>query len=184
MAASWRHADYLMAIAIFANAAKGTSALQIGRDLGVSYKITFFSASRSVGTPGLITAGRRRRAPFYIRSDPPRGWFSIPIGAARDQCRLRVSRPPPSTSRRPPEASALPLLPLFQTTTVHLLPFQFFPSFIKFSLLAGTLRTVIQRGRGRDRRRSLSAMFKIFSTRERSSEPFLASGLITATSTC
>ena len=30
--------DYLMAIAIFANAAQGTSALQLGRDLDVSYK--------------------------------------------------------------------------------------------------------------------------------------------------
>lgn len=33
--------DYLMAIAIFVNAAKGISALQLGRDLDVSYKTAF-----------------------------------------------------------------------------------------------------------------------------------------------
>jgi hypothetical protein len=33
--------DYLMAIAIFVNAAKGIAALQLGRDLDVSYKTTF-----------------------------------------------------------------------------------------------------------------------------------------------
>ena len=38
--------DYLMAIAIFANAAKGTSALQLGRDLDVSYKTAFVLAHK------------------------------------------------------------------------------------------------------------------------------------------
>ena len=33
--------DYLMAIAIFVNGAKGMSALQLGRDLDVSYKTAF-----------------------------------------------------------------------------------------------------------------------------------------------
>ena len=39
--------DYLMAIAIFANAAKGLSALQLGRDLDVSYKTAFVLAHSS-----------------------------------------------------------------------------------------------------------------------------------------
>ena len=38
--------DYLMAIAIFANAAKGISALQLGRDLDVSYKTAFVLAHK------------------------------------------------------------------------------------------------------------------------------------------
>ena len=38
--------DYLMAIAIFANAAKGLSALQLGRDLDVSYKTAFVLAHK------------------------------------------------------------------------------------------------------------------------------------------
>src|SRR4051812_24963118 len=38
--------DYLMAIAIFANAAKGLSALQLGRDLEVSYKTAFVLAHK------------------------------------------------------------------------------------------------------------------------------------------
>ena len=38
--------DYLMAIAIFANAAKGTSALQLCRDLDVSYKTAFVLAHK------------------------------------------------------------------------------------------------------------------------------------------
>src|SRR4051795_664330 len=38
--------DYLMAIAIFANAAKGLSALQLGRDLDVSYKTAFMLAHK------------------------------------------------------------------------------------------------------------------------------------------
>jgi len=38
--------DYLMAIAIFANAAKGISALQLGRDLDVSYKTSFVLAHK------------------------------------------------------------------------------------------------------------------------------------------
>ena len=38
--------DYLMAIVIFANAAKGLSALQLGRDLDVSYKTAFVLAHK------------------------------------------------------------------------------------------------------------------------------------------
>src|SRR5688500_12348130 len=38
--------DYLMAIAIFANAANGVSALQLGRDLDVSYKTVFVLAHK------------------------------------------------------------------------------------------------------------------------------------------
>ena len=38
--------DYLMAIPIFANAAKGISALQLGRDLDVSYKTAFVLAHK------------------------------------------------------------------------------------------------------------------------------------------
>src|SRR5918995_6363273 len=38
--------DYLMAIAIFTNAAKGISALQLGRDLDVSYKTAFVLAHK------------------------------------------------------------------------------------------------------------------------------------------
>jgi transposase-like protein len=38
--------DYLMAIAIFVNAAKGISALQLGRDLDVSYKTAFVLAHK------------------------------------------------------------------------------------------------------------------------------------------
>lgn len=38
--------DYLMAIAIFVNAAKGISALQLGRDLNVSYKTAFVLAHK------------------------------------------------------------------------------------------------------------------------------------------
>lgn len=38
--------DYLMAIAIFANAHKGISALQLGRDLDVSYKTAFVLAHK------------------------------------------------------------------------------------------------------------------------------------------
>jgi transposase-like protein len=38
--------DYLMAIAIFANAAKGISTLQLGRDLDVSYKTAFVLAHK------------------------------------------------------------------------------------------------------------------------------------------
>ena len=38
--------DYLMAIAIFANTAKGISALQLGRDLDVSYKTAFVLAHK------------------------------------------------------------------------------------------------------------------------------------------
>ena len=38
--------DYLMAITIFANAAKGISALQLGRDLDVSYKTAFVLAHK------------------------------------------------------------------------------------------------------------------------------------------
>ena len=35
--------DYLMAVALFVNAAKGKSALELGRDLDVSYKTAFCS---------------------------------------------------------------------------------------------------------------------------------------------
>ena len=38
--------DYLMAIAIFVNAAKGISALQLGRDLNVSYKTAYVLAHK------------------------------------------------------------------------------------------------------------------------------------------
>src|SRR3954453_5156894 len=38
--------DYLMAIAIFANAAKGKSALELGRDLDVSYKTAYVLAHK------------------------------------------------------------------------------------------------------------------------------------------
>ncbi len=38
--------DYLMAIAIFVNAVKGVSALQLGRDLGVQYKTAFVLAHK------------------------------------------------------------------------------------------------------------------------------------------
>jgi len=38
--------DYLLAIAIFANAHKGISALQLGRDLGVQYKTAFVMAHK------------------------------------------------------------------------------------------------------------------------------------------
>src|ERR687897_581268 len=38
--------DYLMAIAIFVNAARGISALQLGRDLDVSYKTAFVLAHK------------------------------------------------------------------------------------------------------------------------------------------
>ncbi len=38
--------DYLAAIAIFVNAVKGISALQLGRDLDVSYKTAFVMAHR------------------------------------------------------------------------------------------------------------------------------------------
>ena len=38
--------DYLAAIAIFVNAAKGISALQLGRDLGVQYKTSFVLAHK------------------------------------------------------------------------------------------------------------------------------------------
>lgn len=38
--------DYLAAIAIFVNGAKGVSALQLGRDLGVSYKTAFVLAHK------------------------------------------------------------------------------------------------------------------------------------------
>src|SRR3954464_9174502 len=38
--------DYLMAIAIFANTAKGLSALHLGRDLDVSYKTAFVLAHK------------------------------------------------------------------------------------------------------------------------------------------
>ncbi|NOG73682.1 IS1595 family transposase [Roseicella sp. DB1501] len=38
--------DYLAAIALFVNAAKGISALQLGRDLEVSYKVAFVLAHK------------------------------------------------------------------------------------------------------------------------------------------
>jgi hypothetical protein len=38
--------DHLLAIAIFVNAAKGVSALQLGRDLDVSYKTAFVLAHK------------------------------------------------------------------------------------------------------------------------------------------
>lgn len=37
---------YLVAIAIYANAVKGLSALQLGRDLGVQYKTAFVLAHK------------------------------------------------------------------------------------------------------------------------------------------
>src|SRR3712207_4257380 len=40
------HRDYLLAIAILVNAAKGISALQLGRDLNVSYKTAYVLAHK------------------------------------------------------------------------------------------------------------------------------------------
>ena len=54
--------DYLMAIAIFANAAKGTSALQLGRDLDVSYKTAFVLAHKLREAMGADQAKYQPRA--------------------------------------------------------------------------------------------------------------------------
>jgi len=40
------HRDYLLAVAIFANGAKGHSALQLGRDLNCQYKTAFVLAHK------------------------------------------------------------------------------------------------------------------------------------------
>ena len=82
--------DYLMAIAIFANAAKGTSALQLGRDLDVSYKTAFVLAhklreamgGRSSEVPATWPCRDRRR---LLRRPPQAG-----------QLQGQPGRPPPS----------------------------------------------------------------------------------------
>ena len=82
--------DYLMAIAIFANAAKGTSALQLGRDLDVSYKTAFVlahklreaMARRSGEVPAQGPCRDRRR---LLRRPPQAG-----------QLQGQPGRPPPS----------------------------------------------------------------------------------------
>ena len=85
--------DYLMAIAIFANAAKGTSALQLGRDLDVSYKTAFVLAHklreamgadqakyspratwRSTAPTSAATAARRSGWDWPDNQDDGQGW--------------------------------------------------------------------------------------------------------------
>ena len=81
--------DYLMAIAIFANAAKGLSALQLGRDLDVSYKTAFvlahklreaMAADQAKYQPQGPRGDRRgvlRRAPTSRRTSRPTGWTAV-----------------------------------------------------------------------------------------------------------
>ena len=81
--------DYLMAIAIFANAAKGLSALQLGRDLDVSYKTAFVLAHKLREAMGADQAKyqpqgpcRDRRlptsaAPSSRRTTRPTGWTVV-----------------------------------------------------------------------------------------------------------
>ena len=83
--------DYLMAIAIFVNAAKGISALQLGRDLDVSYKTALVLAhklreamaadqasysprgtSRSTAATSAATSGRRTTRPSARTGGWPR----------------------------------------------------------------------------------------------------------------
>jgi hypothetical protein len=74
--------DYLLAIAIFVNGAKGHSALQLSRDLGVQYKTAFVLAHKSAdyrrqtgslcawsssgGRPACDTGGRRGRCGAFL----------------------------------------------------------------------------------------------------------------------
>ncbi len=51
--------DYLLAIAIFVNAAKGISALQLGRDLNVSYKTAYVLAHKLRETMAADQAAHR-----------------------------------------------------------------------------------------------------------------------------
>jgi hypothetical protein len=57
--------DYLMAIAIFVNGAKGVSALQLSRDLNVQYKTAFVLAHKLCESPK-----HRLSRPFFGRYSP------------------------------------------------------------------------------------------------------------------
>ena len=82
--------DYLMAIAIFANAAKGTSALQLGRDLDVSYKTAFVLAHKLREAMGADQAKYQPQGPCRDR----RRLLRRPPQAG--QLQGQPGRPPPS----------------------------------------------------------------------------------------
>ena len=91
--------DYLMAIAIFANAHKGISALQLGRDLDVSYKTAFVLAHK------LREAMAADQAKYQ-----PRGEVEIDgchIGGSIRQASARRAASPAGTGAR----TARPLRP-------------------------------------------------------------------------
>ncbi|MCB1885187.1 MAG: IS1595 family transposase [Geminicoccaceae bacterium] len=58
--------DYLLAIAIFVNAVKGISALQLGRDLGVQYKTAFVMAHKLREAMGADQKGYRPKGEVEI----------------------------------------------------------------------------------------------------------------------
>ena len=60
--------DYLLAIAIFVNAVKGISALQLGRDLDVSYKTAFVLAHK---LREAMAADQARYQPTEHLEEPP-----------------------------------------------------------------------------------------------------------------
>ena len=91
--------DYLMAIAIFVNAAKGISALQLGRDLNVSYKTAFVLAHKlREAMASCVSAVTSINAP----TAPPcrAGRSGLPIRCSLNGM-TRVSSSPLSSARRP-----------------------------------------------------------------------------------
>jgi|GEM_PF-4430107 len=70
--------DYLAAIVIFINAAKGISALQLGRDLGVQYKTAFVLTHKLREAMSAATFAR----PTSRRSALTAGWPRIRTASA------------------------------------------------------------------------------------------------------
>ena len=90
--------DYLLAIAIFANGAKGHSALQLSRDLDCQYKTAFVLAHKlreAMGSPCTIPTSR---------SWPAQSRSTAHISAKVKQANRKADR----TDRRAPEKTAAP----------------------------------------------------------------------------
>lgn len=87
--------DILCAIILFANGAKGMSALQLGRDLGVQYKTAFVLAHKLREALGSLQAAQQLRgeveidgAYFGVTSSRRRGGYTSVTGGG---CRIRAA---------------------------------------------------------------------------------------------